>query len=89
MFSRTYFLTKSMMRPCLTAAASSCDVREIHLCTSSLAADPDCFVLLAPLTTVVTPPLAAWLFFTNEFSISSRRLTFPSWMDTKASISLK
>lgn len=32
-----------MMRPCLTAAASSCDGREIHLCTSSLAADADCF----------------------------------------------
>lgn len=36
----------------------------------------------------IRPPTACFLFI-NEFSISSRRPTFSSWMDTKASISLQ
>ncbi len=41
------------------------------------------------LTGVFIRPPTACFFFRNEFSISSRRPTFSSWMDTKASISLE
>lgn len=48
-----------------------------------------CSATCVHLTGVFRNPPTACFFFTNEFSISSHRPTFSSWMDTNAPITLK